>query len=470
MNRDLLPVTAFVDPSGGNRSSVESLARRVLDLLLEASTSVARPSLLGNPSYDPGELFPLSGLSDEQVVERLAGLIESSAKPAHPGWVGHMNSIPTTASILGDLVAAGLDNNLLGVELSPARSSLEWRLGQRLAVEFGLGESGMGVLVGGGSIANLHALVVARDVQVARAAEPGEPCIFASELAHLSIRKASHIAGLGESGVVVIPTDADGRMCSASLVEAITASRDAGETPIAVVATAGTTSIGSIDPLNALADIAVREDLWLHVDAAYAGAAYFSQRYRRVLSGIERADSITFNPHKWFFVARNCAWSLFRRRQVLEEHFRMALPYLGSVVGGTPNISEYSPHGTQHADVLKLWLSLLHLGRDGLSSLVDEGIRFARILARSLEADPRFELAVNVPLNTVCFRPPHPEADRWVTTTGQKLLDEHGFFLSVQEFRGHKWLRFIPMNPFLEEDLVEKLLQILQREVQSLES
>ena len=227
--------------------------------------------------------------------------------------------------------------------------------------------------------------------------------ILASAAAHASVAKAAMILGLGTESVVPVAADAGGRMASDALEAVLARVADSGIVPFCVVATAGTTVTGAIDPLAEIAAVAREKGLWLHVDAAHGGALAFSERERHRLAGIEKADSVTFNPQKWLYVAKTCAMLLFRDMGVLERDFRIPAPYMAEA-GGFTNLGEITIQGTRHAEVLKLWLALQHLGRRGYGGLVEQGMDLARHLAEGVAARPWLTLATEPDTNLVCFR------------------------------------------------------------------
>lgn len=259
--------------------------------------------------------------SNEEILAAVDRVVQGSMNPAHPGYVGHMDTIPTTVSVLGDLVAAGVNNNMLSAEMAPIFTELEHALTETVADAFDLGSNAGGVLAAGGSLANLQALAVARNRAFDAAdagvdGSEGRPVAFASEAAHTSLRKAAMLLGLGTDGIIPIDTDADGRMRADALDAAVSEVLAAGRRPFCVVGTAGTTTTGNVDPLDELAAVAADHDLWFHVDAAYGGALAFAPNHRHLLDGVEGADSVTFNPQKWCYVAKTCAMALFADRDV----------------------------------------------------------------------------------------------------------------------------------------------------------
>ncbi|MDJ0946541.1 MAG: pyridoxal-dependent decarboxylase [Kiloniellales bacterium] len=471
MDLDGLPETAFVSPRGGNRDAVEALLQRGLGrVIAQLAGAAARPPLPREDRPLP-ELLPAEPVAEAEVLARLEGLLEASMNPFSPGWTGHMDPPPATASILGALAAAAINNNLLSYEMAPALSRLEVALMAELAGLFELPGGAGGVMASGGSLANTLALAVARNRAFPEVAERGlgglarPPVFFASSAAHTSLAKAAMVLGLGRAAAIAVPCR-EGRMEPRALVAAVVTARAAGQAPFAVVATAGTTVTGAIDPLAAIAEVAAGEGLWLHVDAAYGGALAFSPRYRDCLAGIERADSVTFNPQKWLYVTKTCACCLFRDAALPAEHFRVAAPYMAET-GGPVNLGELGLQGTRPAEVLKLWLTLQHFGRSGLARLIDAGMALTAEVAAELARRSGLELAAPADSNLLCFRPAGAE-DAVVEALQQRLLDA-GIFLSLPLYEGRRWLRLVLLNPHTGAAEVRKIFEVLDEGVGALD-
>ncbi|MEF8842026.1 MAG: pyridoxal-dependent decarboxylase [Haloarculaceae archaeon] len=462
MRTDELPEAAFVAPDGSNAEAVRELSEGVLDAVLEALTTATDRSPLPEDPAVPDAAIPETGRSGDALLAETARAMEGSMNPHHPGYVGHMDTQPSLVSVLGDLVAAAVNNNMLSAEMSPVLSELEVGLCREFAETFGLGPEPGGVMTSGGSLANLQALAVARN-RAFDAAETGlaglDPVLFASEVAHTSLRKAAMLLGLGTDAVQPVPTDGDSRMDPDALDEAVEAARAGGSDPFCVVATAGTTTTGNVDPLGPIADASDDHDLWFHVDAAYGGVLVFSDRYRHLLDGIERADSVTFNPQKWCYVAKTCATLLLSDRTALEESFRVGAPYVDR--GGTPNLGELTVQGTRHADVLKCWLTFGHLGRRGIERLVEESYRLTDYLVAGIEERGSLELVSTPETNIVCFRA-NPgngtDPDALNAALREHLLGERDVYLSLPTYRGSKWLRVVLLNPQSDEAVLDRLL------------
>lgn len=466
-----LPLDAFVDPYGQNRGAIapilDSLSHQILDYLSGAASHTPLPEVgdLALPPIpeQPGQLADL--------LAPLQDIMAQSMNPAHPGYLGHMDPLPTTASILGDWVAAALNNNMLSVEMSPVLSRLETQLLAEIAQLFDLGPGAGGLLASGGSLANLQALTVARNVQLGCLEQglAGQPpaVILASELAHTSLQKAAMVLGLGRQGVVSVPTNSWGQMDPTALEDCLKNCLARGQRPFAVVATAGTTVTGSIDPLPEIHRLARAHGLWFHVDAAYGGALIFSPQQRHRLAGIEAADSITFNPQKWLYVTKTCASVLFRDMTQLVDHFRIPAPYMHSQAD-CPNLGEFSLQGTRHGDSLKLWLSLQHLGKAGYGALIDASYALTQTLVEAIQQRPYLALACPPAMNLVCFRG-GPAAlapdqwDGWNRRLQEDLLRQGQVFFSLPLWRGQRWLKAVLLNPYTRPDHIHRWFAWIDR-------
>lgn len=416
--------------------------------------------------------IPDEPATEDVILAELEALAVRSMNAAHPGYIGHMDSIPSTMSIVGDLAGAALNNNLLSVELSPVLSRLETGLTRSFAGRFGLGEGAGGVLTAGGTLGNLHALAVARNVRYGSHRDglvglERRPVLFASEAVHTSVHKSAMLLGLGTSAVLPVAVGTDGRMDPEDLESRIVDARRRGLDPFCLFGIAGSTTTGNIDPLPRLADVAAENGLWFHVDAAYGGALVMSKRRRRSLEGIERADSVLFNPQKWMYVTKTCAMVLFRDLDEATRAFRIGKPYF-SVDPDAVNLGEIGVQGTRHADVLKLWLSLRHFGATGYAEIIETGLRAAEHLAAEVERRPFLRLASRPDTNIVCFRGEPawiaPEAwDDWNAGLRSRLLDRAGVFLSLPAFRGGSWLRAVLLNPYTSDATLAGALRELDR-------
>ncbi|MEO0807786.1 MAG: aminotransferase class I/II-fold pyridoxal phosphate-dependent enzyme [Cyanobacteria bacterium J06643_4] len=468
-----VPPLAFISPDGSNQADIEALLHQVVTLLVaEMSNAQARLPL--------PEPLPVDGLSQwAQIPERSVSVasllvevrshLRHAMNAAHPGYIGHMDSIPTTLSIVGDLLAAALNNNMLSVEMSPVLSRLEPLVLEQIAALFGLGDQSGGVLVSGGSLANLQALTVARN-QAFDAVEKGvvglarQPVFFVSEVAHTSMKKAAMMMGLGAKAAIALRTNANSQVDIADLKDKLAQAESLGQQPFAIVATAGTTVTGNVDPIVEMGAIARSHNLWFHVDAAYGGAVVFSEAHRDLLAGIDQANSITFNPQKWLYVTKTCAAVLFKNFDLLKQHFRIRAPYMGDNEQW-PNLGELTVQGTRHPDILKLWLSLQHMGRAGYRDIIHHNYALTERFVAAVKARSFLQLASEPQMNLICFRfaPASVSADQWDELNydlQQALLTANApdtVFLSLPSYRGQRWLKAVLLNPYTRADTIEQL-------------
>jgi glutamate/tyrosine decarboxylase-like PLP-dependent enzyme len=467
MNLDFLPNDAFIEPSGQNIDKVANLIKKFMDLVIENSaSSEQRPPLSQIENYTFGE-FPVQGIPTKGILLQLKEILRNSMNPLTPNYIGHMDSIPTLISCLGEFVTTALNNNMLSLEMSPVFSQMEVQVLQKIAQMFGYDEQSGGVMVSGGSLANLQALAVARNhyFSVKEKGLTGlieQPVILASEASHTSLHKAAMLLGLGTSSVVVVKTNQNSQMDTSDLEKKINKMIEEGKQPFAVVATAGTTVTGNIDPILSIAEITKKYGLWLHVDAAYGGALVFSDKHRERLSGIEKADSITFNPQKWMYVAKTCAMVLFKNRNLLETEFRISAPYMNDT--DFTNLGEISVQGTRHADILKLYLSLQHIGLKGYDQLINEGYLRVEEFVKQVKQRPYLELASEPDTNICCFRGrpknlDEKQCDQWNLELQQFLLHKERVFFSLPTYSGKRWLRAVLLNPFTPISTIQKIFK-----------
>ena len=345
----------------------------------------------------------------------------------HPGFFAYFAISGSAAGVLAEFLSAALNVQAMLWRTSPAATELEEVTLDWLRQLLGLPAGFEGVIYDTASIASLHALAAARHLAVpdvrARGlggrADLGPLRVYASEQAHSSIDKAVMTLGLGHDALVRVPVDAEFRMRPESLREAITRDRTRGATPLAVVATVGTTSTTSVDPVVPVARLCKEEGIWLHVDAAYAGAAALVPETRDVLAGCGEADSLVVNPHKWLFVPFDLSAFYCRRMDTVRAAFSLTPDYLRTPeAGAVRNLMDTGVQLGRRFRSLKLWAVLRHFGSDGIRDRLAEHMRLARRFAAWVDESPDFELLAPVPFSVVCFRaapggsgPPPPAAD-----------------------------------------------------------
>lgn len=465
-----LPLTAFIDPRGNNRKEVEALVRRVLDLVIDHIAGAAeRPPFPDNDALPVSAAIPESPASDDVLLSHIKMLLEASLNDATPNYIAHMDSLSTTLSALGDFISAAAANNMLSREMSPAFPRLEDALMKEFTRLFGLGDQSGGVMSSGGGLSNLLSLAVARNTLLGtlEGSVHGlekRPVLFASEAAHASIKKSAMIMDLGTEAVIPITINAAAKMDPDDLRRKIEQAKAEGKHPFCVVATAGTTSTGNIDPLVEIGRVAREHGLWFHVDAVWGGGLQFSDQHRKKLRGIKQADSVSFNPQKMLLVARTCSMALFRDFDAMKRHFRVRYPYMSSGEDFT-NLGEIGLQGSRPTEVLKLWLSLQHIGRKAYGELVDQRIALVEFFARKIKQRPVFQLAAKPESGIVCFRGtpgwlPESEWEAWNTELQARLLREKKIYVSSQVIRGQKWLRVVLLNPYTAEGVFDSVLEL----------
>jgi aromatic-L-amino-acid decarboxylase len=368
----------------------------------------------------PGEVaaaLPAAAPDDPEPFDRIMADFERVIVPGlthwnHPSFFAYFAITSSAPGILVDLLSAALNQQAMLWRTSPAATELEAVTLGWLRQMIGLLESFEGVIYDTASISTMHALAAAREaIHDVRArglvgrAELPPVRIYASQEAHSSVDKSAIAIGLGHDAVRKIPVDADFRMRADALQRAIDEDRRNGRRPLAVVATVGTTSTTSIDPVPAIADICERERLWLHVDAAYGGVAAILPSHAHVLAGAGRADSLVVNPHKWLFTPFDLSAFFCRHMDVLKQAFAVTPEYLKTAESGVAgNLMDTGIQLGRRFRALKLWFVLRSYGVSGVREHLARHIALAQELASWIDADPDFERLAPVPFSVVCFR------------------------------------------------------------------
>ena len=374
----------------------------------------------------PGEVLaqmPRRAPEDPEPWEAIERDLDRLVEPnlthwQHPGYFAYFAITGSAPGIVGDFLASGYNQVGILWRTSPVLTELEQGVVRWLLDLVGLpwGPVGFdGQLADTASTASLIALAAAREEafpDVRKTGLSGRPrgIVYCSELAHSSIDKACVVLGLGTEGLRKIPVDAEFRMDAAALESEIAKDRASGRVPVAVVATAGTTAVTSVDPLPALAEICERERIWLHVDAAYAGSAAALPEMRHLFAGWERADSVVFNPHKWMLVPLECTALFFRRMERVRHAFSVVPNYLETPEGQT--VREYMDYGVQlgrRFRALKMWMTLRAFGASGVRARLRGHLALARALRGVLEREKGVEIAAPSPFSVVAFRWTSPD-------------------------------------------------------------
>jgi aromatic-L-amino-acid/L-tryptophan decarboxylase len=459
------------------------------------------------PSGGPGPAPAEPERADAVLAEFHARLAGGQLASQHPRQFGYFTPPPLPMSIMGELLTQVVNQGVDIWHAGPTAAFVEEEVVRWLCDAVGYGTGSFGLLTSGGVMANFMGMALARDLQLGRRLGIGRPPrgseldgarVYTSDQTHFSVARALDLLGFPADTLVILPSDDDFRLRAAPVAEAIERDLAAGRTPFAVSAVVGSTNTGSIDAVGELADLAERFGLWLHVDAAYGGAARLSARERARVGDLGRADSITVDPHKWFFQAYDIGGLLVRDGSHLAATFGGRSPEYYR--GGAPDPSSDGADGEDHEDsgahgahgdqlsfyklsfegtrrwrALKLWMSWKHLGSEGFGRLIEANIDLARYLAARCAASDDFEALPEVPaLSVVCFR--HLPGGRAAAAgRSSQALDAHqdrlqraleisgDGWLTTTRLRGSTWLRAGIVNYLSTEADIDRLLETLRR-------
>jgi len=457
----LISLSPFADPQGVD-PALEDFLHRASSLLcgwLGRSTSgppLPGPSAM--PAIEPEGL----GLSPDRLLADLQMVMEGAYNPSHPGALSHLDPPPLVAGLAAELICAGLNNNLLAEELSPSLGRLERGLCRWLAGQIGMPVGAGGVAASGGTLSNLMALVVAR--QRAGLATDGDGVVLCSEDAHLSLLKALTVMGLPPQALIRLPVDRQGSLDPMALEETLQALEHQGRPVIAVVATAGTTVRGAVDPLGPIADLCQRYGHWLHVDGAIGAVFALADQPLPCLVGLGRADSITVNPQKLLGIPKTSSLLLLADPAVLKATFATGLPYMEPSWGGGHG-GEEGLQGTRPAEILKLWLGLRHLGQAGIVTLLEGALARRRRLQELLSVNERLVLRSGS-LHLLAFGAVGLDAaasEAWSRRLRERLLAQ-GLLLSRPLYQGRHHLKAVLGNPHTRSHHLEHLAAVVEEQ------
>ena len=456
--------------------------------LISQAAQVVRSSLPNAP-YQGQNASALAGLinpnflpdtpcSPERIAATLRSVVSNSVDVNHPNTAAHLHCPPLLAALAAEVVISTLNQSMDSFDQAPIGTVIEQKMIRWLCAEAGLPATSDGTFTTGGSQSNYMALLLARDAFLQKhwnwsAQKSGLPPearrlrIFCSEVAHFTVEKAASQLGLGTDSVVRVAVDDRFRMSPAALRNSLDASRAAGQLPLAIVATAGTTDFGSVDPLPELASLAQAAGAWLHVDAAYGGALLFSARHRDKLRGIETADSLGIDFHKLFWQPIPCSTFLVRDARHFDS-IKLYADYLNPELHedeGIPNLVTTSLLTTRRFDALKLWVSFQTLGRVKLAAMIDRTVELAEHAGSVIRNTPQLELMCNPQLSTIVFRyipsPTGLDSDRINAALRQRLFDQGLAVIGHTRVRNRQCLKLTCMNPTVTESQIEGLLRLI---------
>jgi len=482
-----VPSSAPTDGLSTAASSTGDLPRGELRRTLRRAADLAADYLEGGvaeypvlPPVSPGEVRaalaaepPAEGEPMEAVFEDYRRLLEPNVTHwNHPGFFAYFSITGSAPGVAAETLAAALNVNQMLWRTGPAAVELEELTCDWVRRMVGLPEGFHGHVNDTASSGILVALAAARhelrglpgaDVRRRGLAGRGdlpELVLYCSDQAHSSVDKAALVLGLGTDNVRRVASDDAFRLDVDALAAALAADRAAGRLPLAVVATAGTTSTTSVDPLHAVADLCERQDVWLHVDAAYAGSAAVCPEVRQLLAGWERADSLILNPHKWLFVPIDCSLLYVRDLAGLKAAFSLVPDYLTTDEAEVTNPMDLGHQLGRRFRSLKLWMVIRAFGVEGIRRRIRAHCAWARRLAERIDAHPRLVLAAPAPFSTVCFRP-RDGGDEASKALLAAINADGRFFLSHTVLGGRHTLRVALGNLRTTEEHVDALWQLI---------
>ena len=385
-----------------------------VDWIARYLSTVAESPVL--PQVKPGQLFdalPESAPAQGEPFTAIMRDFDTLVMPAvtqwnHPRFFAYFACTGSTPAILGEMLAAALNTNGLHWKTSPAVAELEQRTLDWLRQWLGLPQGWLGIVYDTASTSTMHAIVCARELVAPEARSEGsrgDLMVYTSAQSHNSVEKGAIAVGIGQNNVRKVPVDSEFRMRPEALAAMIEQDKAAGKRPCCVVATVGTTSSTSVDPVARIVDIAEKHGAWTHVDAAYAGAAAILPEHRHILAGAEHAHSLVFNAHKWLLTPIDLSAFYTRRPDILRRAFSLSSDYLKTQDDPRAhNLMEYGVPLGHRFRSLKLWFVMRYFGRERIETMLRAHIRWAQELAVLVDSHPQFERVAPVPFSVVCFR------------------------------------------------------------------
>jgi aromatic-L-amino-acid/L-tryptophan decarboxylase len=406
---------------------------------------------------------PERGGDFEPLFAEARRAISHTFEYAGPGYLAYIPGGGLYTAALADFLAQGV-NRYVGLwQPSPAVVQIEENVTRWLCDVFDYPEGSQGLLLSGGSMANLSAMVTARHAKLGEDFLDGT--YYVSEQAHASVTKAATIAGFSKRNLRIVPTDAELRMDPDALRALVRDDRAAGLRPFLVAPSAGTTNTGAIDPLDAIADVAADEGLWMHVDGAYGGFFQLTERGRAAFRGIERSDSVTLDPHKGMFLPYGTGGLVVRDGQALRDAHYEGAAYLQDLppTGELPNYSEYSAELSRDWRGLRVWFPLRLHGVGAFREALDEKLDLAEVVVEALEADPNVEVCWGPQLSTVAFRLAGDADDERQAEFLRRINSSKRVFLSSTRIHDRYVLRICIVSHRTHCDRIDECIEIVAK-------
>jgi len=426
----------------GNNEELRDLLRKTSELLCKwySDTNNLSPLPLNNKFK---VTYPLKNGSDvNNLLDEIEKLIYTSFCPSHPGSLAHLDPPPLTISIVGDLIASSLNNNLLADELSPSISKLENEICNWFSKKIGFNKDSGGIAASGGTLSNLNALVTAKSCS--GQTFNNQAVLIISEDAHVSFKKCAKILGVEDKNIYLVKTDKNGCMHIPTFIKIFNSLISSGKKIFAVVATFGTTFRGALDPLDEIGNICKEKNIWFHIDASIGGIFFIANnKFNKINDfNLSKANSITINPQKLIGIAKTSSILLVADINTLKNTFQTGLPYIDSP-DDVINRGEIGVQGSRPAEIIKLWLGLRFLGMDGIEKILNESLLKKSIFIEDLDAN-KFEI-LSGPLHIISFLPKNmnaEESNNW-TLKAKNLLLEKNYMISRPFYKGKYYLRIV---------------------------
>lgn len=437
------------------------------------------------PLFNPVEPSFLYDLFDERIPDDPRSLatiqkeLEEKLIPYcthvnHPGYMGLITPSPNPAGILSEFLASALNQNVGAYSIGPSGVAMELRVIRWLNDLIGYDEKAGGNLTSGGMTANFIGLKLARDYSTDDEAQydgmKGGWVAYVSEERHVSLDKAADAVGIGRNNFRTIPTNEKYQVRIDLLEEAIKKDKEKGLQPICIIGLAGTTNLGAVDDLEVLSKIATKENCWFHADAAYGGGMLLSNKYPGLLKGLNLADSVTIDPHKWFYAPLDAGAILVKDHKRLNMSFGLQPSYLTDQSQQKNERYQFYVNGFEQSKrfrSLKVWVSFHHYGKTKMGEWVDNNIAHAKHLHQLAVNDPHFELATEPMMSAVCLHYKTPdltneENKQLHFSVTERIENEGKFWFATTMMKGKTWFRINPVNIYTRMEHINDLFKTLQ--------
>ncbi len=463
-----------------------NVGHRVVDFLAEYLEHIEEKPVF--PDVEPqtvnalfAEPLPEDPSSAEDVLNELeTKLVPYCTNVGHPGYMGLITPSPNPVGIIADFICSALNQNVGAYSIGPSAVAMERRVVRWLTDLCGYGPQAGGNLTSGGMMANFIGLKVGRDAVTSDQAQHDGVrdrfAVYASEERHVSVDKAVDCIGLGRSALRALPTDGNFQVRIDALEQVIAQDKKNGIRPLCIVGVFGTTNTGAVDDIRALRRIADREGIWLHVDAAYGGGMLLSHAWPMRDRGLALADSITIDPHKWFYAPLDAGAVLVKDQRRLTASFGIKPSYLTDELDQANERYQYYVHGFEQSRrfrSLKVWMSFKRYGARQIGEWVDNNVRQAKYLYALAEEHPEFEPATDPPMSAICVRFKSDglregESKTLHAEVAQRVERSGRFWISTTELKGKTWFRINPVNFRTREEHMAELFRLLQHECRAI--